>query len=192
MTDNASNFQKALTEFTVDTLENEYDDREGDVIFDEVADILAQSQSHNSNNSDNEDDDAQDFSLPSHVKCGFHTLNLIAATDVNSAQLDKQFGKLHHGAFGKCQGLWTAVRHSTKMHDAIGELSPRKKLLFPVNTCWNSKYDTVCRLLEFSDVLNQIFEIASIAKLKQTKLDFFEGMCQSISTSCCSVERAST
>ena len=128
-TDNASNLQKAFTEFTADTQENKYDDdSEGDVTFDNVADILSQSQSYNNNNSDNEDDDAQDFSLPSHVKCGCHTLNLIATIDVNSALLDKKYGKLRNGAFGKCQGLWTAVRHSMKMHDTTGELSPGKKL----------------------------------------------------------------
>ena len=60
------------------------------------------------------------------------------------------------------------------MHDAIGKLSPGNKLFYSVPTCWNSKYDAVSHLLKFSDVLNHIFEIASIAKLKQTDLDFLK------------------
>jgi len=180
VTDNASNFNKAFVTFTAPSKEEQHDstdeefedendvaDSEGlsdDVEPIEITNILS-----------NPDDDCDsDLYLPPHNKCVAHTLNLIASNDAEKALKNSAYSKIHHGSFGKCQGLWNAVHRSTKAADAVKTICGSKGLLFPCPTRWNSRYDAVSRLLQLVDKLPAMCDTLMLPKLKQNEIEFLK------------------
>ena len=51
--------------------------------------------------------------LPPHYRCAADTLNLIATTDADRAELDSVYKKLSHSTFAKCQALWNKFGRTT-------------------------------------------------------------------------------
>ncbi len=172
VTDNASNFGKAFAEYFVaetDASEDGNDNDEEDVSLTDVHDILSTVIPNDDIDADN------DFvQLQPHHRCACHSLNLLATTDADKALKTSSYSKINHASFGKCRGIWNLVNRSTKASDAISDLCGQKRLIFPVPTRWNSKFDAVKRLLEFSDKLDQISKALEQPSFKTTEIDFLK------------------
>ena len=106
VTNEASNFSKAFTEFGK---KNEEESDEGseseqetsdEVIFHDLQQILA-------NTAFETGTDADDtiITLPEQLKYISHTLNFITTTDADKALLNKAYGRIHHPAMAKCQAI---------------------------------------------------------------------------------------
>ena len=180
VTDNASNFNKAFITFAAPSKEEP--DEIADEDFEDENDVTAldalpggvEPVEITSILSAPEPDCDSDVYLPPHNKCAAHSLNLIATTDAEKALTNPTYSKIHHGSFGKCQGLWNAVHRSTKASDAIKKICGSKGLLFPCPTRWNSRYDAVSRLLELVDKIPEMCDTLMLPRLKQAELDFLK------------------
>ena len=83
--------------------------------------------------------------LPPHYRCAAHTLNLIATTDADHAELDSAYKKLSRSTFAKCQALWNKSGRTT----AANEIVSKEAGLQLVRSCatrWNSVFNSVARL----------------------------------------------
>ena len=139
VTDNASDFNKAFITFNVpvkedsqESTDEEFEDQDYVVEPDSeepIDDVEPVDISTILSNLDDHDGDL-DIYLPPHKKCVAHTLNLIATTDAEKALESPANSKIHHGAFGKCQGLWNAVHRSSTAANAVKEICGSKGLLF--------------------------------------------------------------
>jgi len=76
---------------------------------DDTADALRQGKSQSDSN----------YLLLSHQCCTCHTLNLITATDAETAKSNPGYKKIYQLTFGKCQGLWNKHEHSTLAVEAV-------------------------------------------------------------------------
>jgi hypothetical protein len=84
--------------------------------------------------------ESDDITLPAHLRCCSHTLNLIATTDAENALNDSVYKKLYRQSMAKVTALWNMTSRSTKAADAaFGILGFR--FLVPCVTRWNSYYD---------------------------------------------------
>jgi hypothetical protein len=86
-------------------------------------------------------------SLPPHMRCAAHTLNLIATVDAELALQDEEFKSAYRKAMDKARGFWNAQCRSTVSADAIKQELGRR-LVVPNTTRWNSTYDAVKSLNE--------------------------------------------
>jgi hypothetical protein len=187
VTDNASNFAKAFSEYMVveddpqligeeledhaetDQLElandNSYSIRrqqsQTEIVVHEVGEILA-----------NADVSNIQLQLPLHTRCVCHSLNLIATKDSEEAFKTPAYSRLHHACMGKCQALWNAVNRSSKAADKVAEICVNKKLLVPGQTRWNARYDAICRILELKDKLSLIADALQLPKFARNEIDF--------------------
>jgi KRAB domain-containing zinc finger protein len=80
--------------------------------------------------------------LPPHMRCAAHSLNLIAAVDTEQAMEDEDFKNAYKSAMDKARGLWNAQCRSTISADNIKQ-DLGCKLVVPNVTRWNSTYDAV-------------------------------------------------
>jgi hypothetical protein len=94
-TDNGSNFVKAFSVFGPCDDEN-----------DEATTNIDVSDAINTGLIDEPD-------LPPHHRCAAHTLNLIATTDSECAELDSAYKKISRLTFAKCQALWNKFGRTT-------------------------------------------------------------------------------
>ena len=175
VTDNASNFKKAFKEYVTpvqdeDADENDAEEDEGELTLVDVDSVLKQDKS-----AADDDDEPDDYiHLPTHHKCVCHSLNLIATTDADEALSSPPYSRIYHGTMGKCQVIWNSARRSTKASDVIADICNEKKMVIPCPTRWNSKYDAVKRLLEFTDKIGAICDKLELPKLKPTEIDFLK------------------
>lgn len=188
VTDNASNFAKAFSEYMVIEDEQELrgeelneghdseavqvnlandnssvprQEQQTEIVVHEVGDILA-----------NADVSSIQLQLPLHTRCVCHSLNLIATKDAEEAFKTPAYSKMHHACMGKCQALWNAVNRSSKAADKVAEICVNKKLLIPGQTRWNARYDAICRILELKDKLSLIADALQLPKFARNELDF--------------------
>ena len=103
-----------------------------------------------------------------------HTINLITTLDAEKAIKSPAYSKIHHCAFGKCQGLWNAVHRSSKAADAVKEICGSNGLLFPCATRWNSRYDAASRLLELQAKLPAMCDTLMLPRLKQSEIELLK------------------
>lgn len=90
------------------------------------------------------------FTLPPHLGCASHTLNLVSRNDVENWLTTKsEFKTIYRSVIGKCSGLWTKASRSTLASELVEDVIKRK-LIVPTATRWNS----------FHDALSQISQIA--------------------------------
>ena len=83
--------------------------------------------------------------LPPHYRCAAHTLNLIATTDADRAELDSVYKKLSRSTFAKCQALWNKFGRTTGANE-IAAKEAGFQIFRPCATRWNSVFDSVARL----------------------------------------------
>lgn len=185
VTDNASNFVKSFKMFGVVEVPEE---------FQRVPPVQAQvgEPDLSSGSDDGGDGDEVSFSdiceimnqpneplvsLPSHMRCAAHTLNLIATTDVTNA-LSKQGGsykKLYRGAMAKCSKLWSTFNHSDLAANVVQDLTGMS-LRTPGETRWNSTFDAVRRLTDerVKDHLPEIMEKLKLPPFSRNEVECLE------------------
>lgn len=185
VTDNATNFAKGVpfmatqqsqapshptrgaeevadeTEEDEDETQGEDDEGQADMEFTSLEDILA-----NPLTNDVSDD------IPEHFRCAAHTLSLIAKVDSEKAMTPgTEYYKLHRSSFGKLQAIWNKFKRSTKFADFYHERFD-KVLITPVETRWNSTFDSVVRVLELFEEDPEAFcAIMVEAKTRPVTLD---------------------
>lgn len=144
VTDNASNFVKAFREFGSNAMEiAECSDTEP---------VNEESEDNASNtDEDNSDPEAiyfrelSNLSLSKHIRCGSHTLNLIASSDATNAQKNNVYSRLFVTSFKKLNKLWNKTQ-KPKSSETIRQIL-KSGLGRPGQTRWNSMYMSIVEIL---------------------------------------------
>lgn len=126
VTDNRTNFIKASKMFEHSDSDEESEEDE-EVTFTDVEQTLFT------------DSDGQ-FSLPPHLRCASHTLNLIFH-DVEKRLKANESKVIYRNAVSKCSALWTKAKRSS-----VASFFLKKKLIVPTSTRWNSFHDALSRI----------------------------------------------
>src|SRR5215469_14626390 len=166
VTDNGANFVKCFKEFGI-TAPNEEDDNQ-----DEEIQIITMDDEENLALIILEIPKEPLFSLPNHLRCSSHTLNLVATTDAAKALKNSLFSRLNHAVMGKCSALWNAAgksKSSEIVNSVIGQ-----QLLYPCVTRWNSMYDSVLQINQLGKKLNSLMQEVKLPVLKENELEFIE------------------
>ncbi|KAL4153366.1 hypothetical protein QTP88_001199 [Uroleucon formosanum] len=191
ITDNASNFSKAFRTFSksstiesdlhyvgnLDELNSDEDtqidsDNENnlsspiDMEYVDVGQLLYESNSSGCTN----------FSLPDHLTCCAHTLNLIATTDVAKIT-DTNYINISKKVFSKLSSFWNLLSRSTGASDKVFDIC-KVKFPVPIITRWNSTFDAIQKVLLFREKLNFVFLELNLAKIKNTEWVFLEEYCK--------------
>lgn len=132
VTDNGSNFVKAFRMFEQSDSDEESEEDE-EVTFTDVAQTLST------------DYDGQ-FSLPPHLRCASHTLNLIFH-DVEKWLTANESKVIYRSAISKCSALWTKANRSSVASELVDNFF-KKKLIVPTSTRWNSFHDALSRITD--------------------------------------------
>ncbi|KYN23184.1 hypothetical protein ALC57_04404 [Trachymyrmex cornetzi] len=148
VTDNGSNFIKAIKIFGLSNEDNDENINESDDLNDDDNYIPDNYYSIDSNEISNE----IDIILSQHLRCASHKLNLIVSSD--AAKIindDSRLKRLYEKAIEECDKLWRKLK-SPKNREAL------KKYLTcalkrPVVTRWNSLYDCLSKLKSISGSL---------------------------------------
>lgn len=88
------------------------------------------------------------FTLPPHLRCASHTLNLISTVDIEK-WLTVTNKTIYRSATAKCSALWTKASRSTVAAELVESLCG-KKLMVPSVMRWNSFHNAVARITEIS------------------------------------------
>lgn len=128
VSDNASNFVKALNEFGTDWSCFELD--------------------HNESVDDNEIEfhDFTDCTLGCHQRCGSHTVNLIAKTDSLDALDNGFYCRMYQAAMKKVERLWSVL--SQQKANEILFLHLNSSVHHPPATRWNYQFDSLRDLMK--------------------------------------------
>lgn len=170
VTDNGSNFSKAFRMFEShpddgSDSDEPPDDEEEEVTFTDVAEAL-------STGSD------ETFSLPPHLRCASHTLNLISKNDLEKWLTSNSDCKaVYRSAFAKCTALWTKTSRSTVASDQVEDVLKRK-LIIPTATRWNSTHDALSLITEIPvRDLNTIFSRLGLKGIAEREYQFLKEYC---------------
>ncbi|KAL4097884.1 hypothetical protein QTP88_022586 [Uroleucon formosanum] len=115
------------------------------------------------------------FSLPDHLTCCSHTLNLIATTDVANVT-DTNYINISKKVFSKLSLFWNLLSRSTGASDKVFDIC-KVKFPVPIITRWNSTFQKV---VLFREKLNFVFLELKLAKIKNTEWVFLEEYCKII------------
>jgi len=115
------------------------------------------------------------FSLPSHITCCAHTLNLIATRDISSID-DSKYKKMSELSFQKLQSFWNLLSRSTVASDKVFEICGCK-FPVPIMTRWNSLFDATKKVLLHKTEVIKAFEELRLTKLKANEWDFLKEYC---------------
>ena len=159
-------------EFASEKDHNNHNDNADDteIEFIEITPIL------NSNNAD------QEIQLPPHFRCAAHTLNLIAAKDIeNASSTNAAYKKVSRSTFSKCQALWNKQNMSTVASDIIKDVFG-VYLQTPCVTRWNSMFDSVHQIKkllaiksgEGVDMLDKCMDALGLARLQKHEVIFLK------------------
>ncbi|XP_073694418.1 uncharacterized protein [Garra rufa] len=116
--------------------EDEGSGEDEEVSFTDVQEVLSTEQ------------DPGHFTLPPHLRCASHTLNLISTVDIEK-WLTVTNKTIYRSATAKCSALWTKASRSTVAAELVQSLCG-KKLVVPTVTRWNSFHNAVARITEIS------------------------------------------
>ncbi|KAL4101182.1 hypothetical protein QTP88_021202 [Uroleucon formosanum] len=116
------------------------------------------------------------FSLPDHLTCCAHTLNLIATTDVAKIT-DTNYINISKKVFIKLSSFWNLLSRSTGASDKVFDIC-KVKFPVPIITRWNSTFDAIQKVLLFREKLNFVFLELNLAKIKNTEWVFLEEYCK--------------
>ncbi|KAF0752611.1 Dimer Tnp hAT domain-containing protein [Aphis craccivora] len=187
ITDNASNFGKAFCTFSksstieydphyvgnLDELESDEDtsvdsDNKNnlpspiDIEYTDVGQLLYESNGSDSTN----------FSLPNHLTCVAHSLNLIATIDVAKIT-NKNYVNISKQAFSKLSSFWNLLSKSIGASDKVFDIC-KVKFPVPIMTRWNSMFDAIQKVLLFKEKLTFVFVELKLAKLKNSEWVFWK------------------
>uniref|UniRef100_A0A8C1KYA6 BED-type domain-containing protein n=1 Tax=Cyprinus carpio TaxID=7962 RepID=A0A8C1KYA6_CYPCA len=168
VTDNGSNFLKAFrmykpAEDTESDSEDELDDDE--VTFTDVGQALSS------------ESDGQ-FTLPPHLSCASHTLNLVSRNDVEKWLTTKSESKtIYRSVIGKCSGLWTKASRSRVASELVEDVI-KGKLVVPTATRWNSFHDALSRISQIALTdLNTLCNQMGIKCITEKEYHFLKEYC---------------
>lgn len=111
------------------------------------------------------------ISLPRHITCAAHSLNVIATTDITKIEQDA-FNKISKAVFKKLFSFWNLCSRSTVALDKVTELCDCK-FPVPVVTRWNSMYNAVQKVVSHKDSLVLVFEELKLCKIKKKMNGYF-------------------
>ncbi|XP_019216869.2 uncharacterized protein LOC109202836 [Oreochromis niloticus] len=132
VTDNGSNFIKAFRMFQKSDSDEESEEDE-EVTFTDVEQTLST-------------ESEGQFSLPPHLRCASHTLNLIFH-DVEKWLQANEAKFIYRSATSKCSAMWTKANRSSVASELVDNFF-KKKLIVPVSTQWNSFHDALSRITD--------------------------------------------
>lgn len=116
--------------------------------------------------------------LPAHRRCATHTLNLIAAVDVETGCSDRFYCSIASAAFAKRKSVWNKQGQSVLAAESIKEKLGR---YFPVpnTTRWNSLYDTM-RFIDDTPKfkIDAVCDVLSLPRLQRNDTVFIAEYCQ--------------
>ncbi|KAL4001427.1 interleukin 8 [Sarotherodon galilaeus] len=131
-TDNGSNFIKAFRMFQKSDSDEELEE-DDEVTFTDVEQTLST-------------ESEGQFSLPPHLRCASHTLNLIFH-DVEKWLQANEAKFIYRSATSKCSAMWTKANRSSVASELVDNFF-KKKLIVPVSTRWNSFHDALSRITD--------------------------------------------
>lgn len=192
VTDNASNFGKAFRIFSsqhIDSSDNSNNSKNvNDPNYLGIISSDSDSDIEIIYNSDTENDfdipsleiidfsslnfDSNSISLPKHITCATHSLNLIATTDISKIEHDA-YNKISKAVFKKLFSFWNLISRSTVASDKVTDLC-NCKFPVPVITRWNSMYNAVQKVVSHKDSLVLVFEDLKLSKIKKNEWIFLD------------------
>ena len=129
------------------------------------------------------DESEQLISLPFHMRCSAHTLNLVATTDCEKAFASSNLKRIYRSSFSKASAIFNKQQRSTQAADLILEKFG-ERLLTPCVTRWNSTFDALVRLVNLikkkPTALTDICGQLRVGELSQDELEFLESYCASL------------
>ncbi|XP_051800722.1 uncharacterized protein LOC127532731 [Acanthochromis polyacanthus] len=171
VTDNGSNFVKAFRVYEAatapsDSEEEGGEEEEDNVVFADADDILSNGTSDG------------EYTLPPHLRCASHTLNLISNNDVNKwLSANAEAKSVFRSATAKCSALWTKCSRSTVASELVENICKRK-LIIPVTTRWNSFHDALTCILTIPvPQLNHLCAQLDIRVLSEREHKFLSEYC---------------
>ena len=197
ITDNGSNFLKAVNVFGPDTATisepededhhlEDTDDDDDEFVFIDIGDIFeshanecAEKEATTSEESDDDNITAshpekERIKLPRHMRCSCHLLNLIATTDIHNIT-NVAFKRIKKRLDGKLQAIWNKQARSSLASDYIKDKLGVLFVLYNA-TRWNSFFDAiecVTKLIQSkSQELAEIFQHFNILPLTKTEEEF--------------------
>ena len=194
VTDNCSNFSKAFggIGFKVD------ESRDGEFLsitkdirmeakpytFESEADPEICKEAMKDNQRESQNDDAlksipeeQDPGLQKQEKCKSHVLSLVCTQDMKSVIYPDHHKRLHDSAFAKATALWNECNRPKSLELTTEVLG--KRLVTPCITRWNSLYDSLKSLLEFSlNLINDSLKKLKLAVFNDDELAFLNEYCK--------------
>ena len=139
-----------------------------------------------------EDEEEELPTLPPHVRCACHTLQLVATTDIKNA-LSGQLQKTSVQTFAKLSALWNKQNRSSTAADAISDALGRL-LVTPGETRWNSYYDalsvvnTILKSTERAPKFDALCEQLGIKRLIASQKRFISEYVQVFKPICCGLD----
>lgn len=171
VTDNGSNFVKAFKEYAVkDNSTEDEDIAEGPQdTFSAVNIEVEEAEQENIGSTEL-------FTLPKHIRCASHTLNLIGTTDYkNMLRKNSVLRTRGTNAFTKCSLLWKKSNRP-KSNEIVQKILGHT-LSSPGVTRWNSTYDSVSQIIKEKDQLPILSEKLGLEPFKETEVLYLEEYC---------------
>lgn len=161
VTDNGSNFIKAVKEFGKQSIDTESDElmvqaEDGSSATDEELDSIVYADMQAIIQITDSSADSE-YTLPPHRPCASHTINLIAINDALKATANTAYKKVYYSTMAKCSALWNKVSRSVQsaeiLHDEL-----QTALIVPNDTCQNLQYDAVDKVRHLATTAETKFQ----------------------------------
>ena len=120
-----------------------------------------------------QDNDGADVgvTLPPHMRCCSHTLNLVATRDAERALSEPAYKKIYRLSMAKATAIWNATSRSTKAADAVFDIVKRR-FIVPCPTRWNSYYEAVKCIVQAENHLKDICAVLNLPQLLHQEVAF--------------------
>lgn len=115
-----------------------------------------------------EQEDPGHFTLPPHLRCASHTLNLISTVDTEK-WLTVTNKTIYRSATAKCSALWTKASRSTVAAELVESLCG-KKLMVPTVTRWNSFHNAVARITDIQTTVDNSLQSVRCTSLFRARV----------------------
>ena len=178
ISDNGANFVKAFREFNIKMIHNTEANEEDDDDPDDALNFITIGDDENTAADGLQDSpvnvesaEQHTIVLPNHLRCGSHTLSLVATTDAKNALMNSAaFKRLNNSTMAKCSALWNASGRPQAAEE-IDNICHRQ-LSSPCPTRWNSLFDCITVLLELRETLAQLMPTLGLPLFKEIELEF--------------------
>lgn len=105
--------------------------------------------------------------LPRHLRCGSHTTNLLASTDVvKIISATKSLNTRHKSVMARCNVLWKLMGSPKKKEQVIKIIG--YSLLRPMVVRWNTTYEAINQLYQKKE---EILELIAAMKIQSSLRD---------------------